>query len=123
MITPPSPQDEFASSHCVVECRVVGDQTVLAVRGELDLASEGLLVSAAAAAEGHVTVDLRDTDFLDGAGIRAIVRSAEACSRRGRRLRIVHPRPFQRKLLAQLDLTGLLAEQRLEPSKESESLS
>ena len=122
MTTPSIPQDQFASSHCVVECRMEGDETVLAVRGELDLASQELLVSAAAAATTHVTVDLGATDFLDGAGIRALVQAAEECGRRGGRLRIVHPRPFQRKLLEQLDLTGMLA-QPLDPSKERESLS
>ena len=108
MTDPPTRSPRSASAHCEVSCVVIDGETVLSVRGELDLAAEGLLVSAAEGATDRVTVDLRAADFLDAAGIRAIVRAEASCRQRGGRLRLVHPRPFQQQLLARLDLDHLI---------------
>ncbi len=54
----------------------VGSRWRLILRGELDLATAGLLVDAAGilgeAAVVHADVDLHDVTFVDGAGWRAV---------------------------------------------------
>jgi anti-anti-sigma factor len=105
---PTTRSSRSANAHCEVTCVVIGGESELSVRGELDLAAEQLLLSAAEDATPNVTIDLRAADFIDAAGIRAIVRAEEVCRRRGGRLRVVHPRPFQQQLLERLQLGHLV---------------
>jgi anti-anti-sigma factor len=110
----PTPE-HFVGPHC--EIRAVRDQerTVLSVRGDLDLLSQTLLTDAADAGRPDVVIDLSGAEFLDAAGVRAIVDAADRSRRRGGCLRVVDARPFQRRLLLQLGLGELLGEGPVEP--------
>jgi anti-anti-sigma factor len=98
-----------------------GDRTVLSVRGELDLLSQTLLTDAADTGRPDVVIDLSGAEFLDAAGVRALVGAAELSRRRGGRLQIVDARPFQRRLLLQLGLDELLGEVPLDRSERPNS--
>lgn len=82
---------------------------VLAVSGEIDAASCGVLEAAIfdAVAAGHSSVDLDmgEVEFMDSSGIRVLVRFGEELSGIGGRLRVLAPsRPVEQTL----SLTGLL---------------
>jgi anti-sigma B factor antagonist len=63
------------------------DRTVLRLRGELDLATVPLLQSALDAVElegpSLVLLDLRDLQFMDSTGLRAILDAHERSQHRG----------------------------------------
>ena len=94
-----------------VDVRRDGDAVIVALAGELDLATVGELeraMQAARDAGAGVVVDLRRLSFMDSTGLRAIVLAHEELDRAGQKLAIVRgPGPVQRVF----ELTGL--EQRL----------
>ncbi|GGM31457.1 STAS domain-containing protein [Dactylosporangium sucinum] len=72
-----------------VSTRRDGDTLIVRVAGDLDLATEGELAGAVAAAgEGYeeIVVDLAETRFIDSAGINALLRGR----RQHERLRVVN---------------------------------
>jgi anti-anti-sigma factor len=90
---------------CTVEMR--GEDAVVTMRGELDLATrdqaEAALVQAEEAAARAVVVDLRELRFLGSTGLSALVASAGRATLRGIGHEIV-PNEGVRRLLA---LTGV----------------
>jgi anti-sigma B factor antagonist len=87
-----------------------GTTAVVRARGELDLASAGLLVRAIGTAAGdtrrpRVLVDLAEVEFCDSAGLRALLGAArEIEARAGRMVVAVVPGSAVDRLL---ELVGL----------------
>jgi anti-sigma B factor antagonist len=85
-----------------IEQTQAGDDWVIRLRGELDMASAELLASAiknASAGEGsgRVIVDLAGVRFMDSAGLRVLLRANLASEQDGGRLRLRRgPRSVQR---------------------------
>jgi anti-anti-sigma factor len=81
---------------------------VVAVSGEVDIASVSLLRSELFAAltsgAGELWIDLSDTQFMDSSGIHALLEAEHEARRRGRPLAIICPRGPVRRVL---ELTGL----------------
>ncbi len=95
-------------SHFRLEVRSQGKATIIAVRGELDLASSPALqeeldrVSASDA--DLLIIDLRDLDFMDSTGLSVLVRAHQRAEEQGRQLAMVKgPQQVQRLL----SLTGV----------------
>ena len=91
---------------------VSDDPAVVALEGELDLASVDLLQAAAEAVpEGaaDVTLDLTGLTFIDGTGADALSAFHAAQVVRGRSVRLVKARPSVRWTLQVLYLEWLLA--------------
>jgi len=91
-----------------LEVRSQGRAIVIAVRGELDLASSPALqeeldrVSASVAE--MLIIDLRELDFMDSTGLSVLVRAHQRAEEHGRRLAMVKgPQQVQRLL----SLTGV----------------
>lgn len=80
--------------------------TVIAIAGELDLASAPQLEEALerAQSDGSVTLDLRDLDFMDSTGLSVLVRAHQAAEAAGRTLTLVQGPPQVQRLLS---LTGV----------------
>jgi|SRR5688572_13650634 len=80
-----------------------GTHTVVALGGELDIVAEGELAAGLAlvlATEPSVlTVDLRELEFLDSTGLRALLQLRGDCEAQGCRLQLVPgPAAVQRAL-------------------------
>jgi len=91
-----------------VEMRTEGQATVVAVTGELDLASspelEQRLEQFYASDSDLLVIDLRGLEFMDSTGLSVIVSAQQKLIDAGRRLIIVRgPQQVQRLL----DLTGV----------------
>jgi anti-anti-sigma factor len=91
-----------------VECRTVGHRTVLAVSGEVDIASSPSLRSAvetAFDAGAHdLWIDLCDTTFMDSSGLHVLLDTHRIAEGPGGRLTIVCPPGNVRRVF---DLTGV----------------
>ena len=77
--------------------RAVGDsRTVLSVRGELDIATVGILRAEVedvlTDSTGQLVLDLSGTGFIDSTGSRELARTAKAAARRGVSVVAVVPR-------------------------------
>lgn len=91
-----------------VEVHTEGRATVIAVGGELDLASAPALESELEAATQSdaalLVLDLRELEFMDSTGLSVIVKAHQRLSEEGRALSVVRgPQQVQRLL----DLTGV----------------
>ncbi len=99
--------------HFRLEVSDAPNATVVALSGELDLASSSALeeeLERLAAATGpSVVIDLRDLEFMDSTGLSALVRAQSRLEQAGRRLAVVRGGSQVDRLL---ELTGLA--QRLE---------
>jgi len=75
--------------------------TVLAVSGEIDLATAPDLQQALAAASGaeHVVADLSAVTFMDSTGLRVLISAHEAASTAGHKLSLVAPEGMVTKVL------------------------
>ena len=82
---------------------------VLAVAGDLDLATsdhlERVIADAAIGRPAEIVLDLRDVNFMDSSGLRAIVASAEDLSGTGTRVCIEGLSGAAQRLL---EVTGLI---------------
>ena len=91
-----------------------GDTELIAVRGELDLASgpelESELQSISPGEVRLVVVDLRELEFMDSTGLSIIVRAHHRLARDGCELSLVRGTPQVQRLL---DLTGVAERLRL----------
>jgi anti-anti-sigma factor len=85
------------------------DAAVIALDGELDLASAPELADVAAEkiAEGrtHLIVDLSGLTFCDSAGLRVFVRYRSELDGKGGRLVLAAPQPIVRRVL---EVSGLV---------------
>jgi anti-sigma B factor antagonist len=82
-----------------------GDEFVVAVSGEVDLATAPQLEECLLAhADRNVTVDLAGVSFLDSCGLHALVMARNRLHERGYELRTVNEQDHVRRVL---ELTGL----------------
>ena len=93
-------------SHFRLEVRSQGKATIVAVSGELDLASSPALQEELDRASDFdmMIIDLRELDFMDSTGLSVLVRAHQRAEEQGRRLAMVKgPQQVQRLL----SLTGV----------------
>ncbi|HEY4825323.1 MAG TPA: STAS domain-containing protein [Solirubrobacteraceae bacterium] len=94
-------------SHFRVEVHSEDRATVIAVSGELDLASSPALqeeLDRVSADSELLIIDLRELDFMDSTGLSVLVRAHQRAEEQGRRLAMVKgPQQVQRLL----SLTGV----------------
>ena len=83
-----------------------GDQVLITVKGELDMAAAPELTGAIVGVEGgsRVTLDLTGVTFLDSSAIGALVASGREVADAGRRLQIG---PRSDIVMRVLEITGL----------------
>jgi anti-anti-sigma factor len=96
-----------------VEVRREGSAAVIAISGELDLASGPRLEQELAALNSDITlvvVDLRQLEFMDSTGLSIIVRAHQRLAERDCELSLVRGSPQVQRLL---DLTGVAERVRL----------
>ena len=97
----------------LVNARRLADGTVvIEIRGELDVASAGLLRArlvdtVATLRPICIVVDLRHVTFVDSTGIGAIAAGQNAARLVGVGFQVIHPTPF---VAQQLRIMGLSAE-------------
>lgn len=94
------------NNHLVVDVRHEGQTTVVALTGELDLASSHMLEEQLAAAGDTelVIVDLRELEFIDSTGLSVLVKAHQEAQEAGRRFGVVRGNAQVQRLLG---LTGL----------------
>ena len=68
-----------------------GDPAVVRAEGELDVAGVSPLLLVLADQDGDVDLDCSGLEFIDAAGVGAIVRAHQACEARGAKLVLVDP--------------------------------
>jgi anti-sigma B factor antagonist len=95
-------------SHFRVEVRNQGAAAVIAVSGELDLASSPTLqeeLERVSSSDAKLLIiDLRELDFMDSTGLSVLVRAHQRAEEQGRQLAMVKgPQQVQRLL----SLTGV----------------
>jgi anti-anti-sigma factor len=82
--------------------------TIIAIAGELDLASSPSLDAeinrAFEAGVGLVIIDLRDLDFMDSTGLSVLIKAHQSAQQAGRRVCLVKGPPQVQRLLS---LTGV----------------
>ena len=87
------------------------DRTLVAVAGELDVASTSELqarLGEGDVAKGDVIVDLSQLSFVDASGLHALVAAYRGASQRGQRLRVSRTSPSLERLLTLTGARGLL---------------
>ena len=93
-----------------IEVRRDGGRVVLALVGELDMASADRLQQAvdddALRTETSVVLDLEGLQFIDSTGLRVILRALERCRGRGQEFAITRGSPQVQRLLS---ITGVAA--------------
>ena len=104
--------DQAERDQAVVVRHVVGRRTVLAVRGEIDLASVDALAAAVdaavAAGAAELWIDLTDTEFMDSTGLHLMLDTRRRVQALNRRLAIVCPPGFVRKVFEVAGVAGQL---------------
>lgn len=108
--TPSSRPDDghLRRAGLVVERVEDGAQVRLRLTGDLDLATGPLLTQHTEIPVGGLLVDMSDVEFLDAAGIRALVALAAGCRREGQPFALSGVGPFQRRIIELLELSGTL---------------
>ena len=93
-------------SHFAVDIRNEGGTAVLALKGELDLASSPALEEQLAhvADVESVIIDLRGLEFIDSTGLSVLVKAHQEAQESGRRFGVVRGSAQVQRLLG---LTGL----------------
>ena len=95
-------------SHFRLEVQSQGRATVIAVRGELDLASSPALqeeLDRVSASDAEMLIiDLRELDFMDSTGLSVLVRAHQRAEEQGRQLAMVKGAQQVQRLLS---LTGV----------------
>ncbi len=97
-----SGQPEASAAGLVITPKHAAETVVLALAGDLDIASAPLLErhldDAATAGNARVVVDLSDVEFLDSTGLRLLLTARERLQERGQELRLRRGRPAVRRL-------------------------
>jgi anti-anti-sigma factor len=83
--------------HCAVDA--AGNETVVRLGGELDLAASHTVQRALAHLDGRVVVDLSDLRFLDSTGIRAFVIAHQRLVEQGGAFVVRSPQAQVRRVL------------------------
>ena len=95
------------SDHLTLGISKRGGTTVVAVAGELDIASAPMLKDAIERAQkddaDDLVVDLRDLEFMDVSGLRVLIRAHQRAEEAGGRLRLAN---VQEPVTRLLTLTG-----------------
>ncbi len=90
-------------SDLAIDIASEGQARVVRLQGELDLANAEQLTEALSklepAPEGRVVIDLSECDFIDSAGLSAILHGAQEVSHTGGSVRIACPEGHLRDLL------------------------
>jgi anti-anti-sigma factor len=93
-----------------------GSDTVIALRGEADVATlpvvADVLARVIADQRGDVIVDLAETEFIDTATLRALLRAREVLDCDGRQLALLSPSRIADRLLAVFGLSHLATAER-----------
>jgi anti-sigma B factor antagonist len=88
----------------------VGGALVIAARGEIDQVSSRLVADAlrraTLAGEGNVVLDMTETNFIDSAGISALLNGLRRLTRQRRKLIVVCPPGPPRRVFETLGLVG-----------------
>ena len=91
-----------------VSCAKTAEDTVLTLRGELDMSSAPLLVRELEAVEAEhprqILLDLAELSFMDVTGLRTILDAARRARRAGRAFVIANPLPH---IIRLLELTAI----------------
>lgn len=94
--------------HLEVETRIIGDRTVIAVTGDLDVLSapelRNLLAQLVEGGQVDLAVDLRSTQFIDSSGLSALVTGLKVARAAGGDLVLVCPAGHVRRLIQVLAL-------------------
>jgi anti-sigma B factor antagonist len=95
-------------AHLSLETSLAGRATVVALRGELDLAGATALEQELARldedAPEAVVLDLRGVEFMDSSGLRVIATNALSAQERGRRFALV---PGAAQVMRVFDITRM----------------
>jgi anti-sigma B factor antagonist len=93
-------------SHFETEIRTEGSATVIALTGELDLASSAALedVLKRNSEAQNLILDLRELEFIDSTGLSVLVKAHQAAQEQGRQFGLVQGGAQVQRLLT---LTGL----------------
>ncbi len=106
--------DDRAPVTCRIESGQIDDAAIIALDGELDLASAPQLVDAvngvATAGPGPVILDLGSVSFVDSSGVRAILESERLATDQGRPFAIYRPGDAVTRLLDLVDLRSRFTE-------------
>lgn len=97
----------LASAPLAVQVNHEPSRTVVALRGELDVATGPALGAGVREAAGdvtHLVIDLRELEFMDASGLRALVRAQSVAHLSGRAFAIV---PGDGPVQTLLMLTGM----------------
>lgn len=97
-----------AQDQLVIDVRHDKDRVVLVLRGELDLASAPLLQteiqSSEVATATMVVLDLKQLDFIDSTGLRALLTSHKRSRELGQEFAVTRGSPQTQRLLS---ITGM----------------
>jgi anti-anti-sigma factor len=88
---------------------VVGQDGVISVSGDIDMAGGPVLDAALATAEtkrDDVVIDLQGVTFVDSSGLRSLLGAARRADQRGRRVALLH---VGREVNRLFELTGTRA--------------
>ena len=103
-----------------VEVKQQGDRVVLALSGELDMASAPMLQTAVSEAgleeKGLVVLDLEELQFIDSTGLRVILAVRKLCEEHGTELAVTRGSQQVERLLA---VTGVADHLRTIPSPDA----
>jgi anti-sigma B factor antagonist len=93
---------------------------LLAVKGEIDIATSPRLIAALNEAvtdtAGSVVVDLSAVEFMDSTGLALLIRAQRRMSRRGRGFAVVCPDGPVRRIF---ELTDMVETLRVNPTRET----
>lgn len=102
----------IAGEQLHIEVRQGHDRIVLAFHGELDLLAapllQGEIESDAVDSADLLVLDLDDVQFIDSAGLRAILAAHERAIERGQRLALTPGSPQVQRLLSIAGINGHL---------------
>ena len=111
--TQASPAPPFAG--LVARVFAEGEVTVVAFRGEADCATVPVVVDTLSGViadrAGDIVVDLSETEFIDTATMRAVLRARETLGDGGRHLTLRSPSRIAGRLLGIFGLDHLAAQQ------------